>query len=242
MISCYRFITLVVNEGTRNPFEPFNTIKDLVYVYFLGEIVMKKIAGILITLFVISGVSFGQAYIAGMNYQMSVPLGDAKDFVGKTSFVGFGFEGRKFLKPNFSLGFSLQWNSFREEVRGKGFPAVPEPYGEAGIAVDHNREIKAYPILVTAHYYPGKSETFLPYVGVGLGTMRAHWSAETPLDTFTLDEWLLGLVPEIGFIAKVGEDIGFMANLKYNYGFKSGDMPAQSYMTLSVGFLWLHSK
>jgi opacity protein-like surface antigen len=201
---------------------------------------MKKTLTVVALLLLAASLGFGQGYVGGFNYQVSFPLSNMKDFIGKTSWVGFGIEGRKFVKPSLSLGVSFQWNAFREEVRNKAFPGIPTPYDEGGVVIDHNRDTKAYPLLATAHFYLRNNDRYIPYAGVGIGAIRVHQSAETSLDTFSRDEWLLGLAPEIGFIARLGEDFGLLASIKYYHGFKSGEMPSQSFFTVGIGFLWVH--
>ena len=186
--------------------------------------------------------AYAQTALAGMSYQISVPMQNTKDFMEKASFVGFGVEGRRFFGDNFSLGLSFQWNTFRHEVRDK---ALPRGNGDtrssdSEVIIDHNRDFSAYPFLLTAHGYLSKDAKFNPYLGVGVGTIRIHQRADATTQVWKQDSWHWGFAPEIGFIAQIGFDVALMANLKYVYALKTSEVDAQSYVSLVVGFLWVH--
>ncbi|NOR14472.1 MAG: outer membrane beta-barrel protein [Candidatus Aminicenantes bacterium] len=195
---------------------------------------MKKIIAVLCLMIFLGTAAYAQTAIAGMTYQVSVPMDNTKDFIDKASFVGFGVEGRRFIGDNFSLGLSFQWNTFREEVRDEGLPSTPE------VNLNHNRDMSAYPLLLTTHAYLRPSEKFFPYVGIGVGTFRIHQRADATTQVWKRDSWHWGVAPEVGFIAKIGFDVGLTASLKYNYALKTSEAPAQSYVTVVVGFLWVH--
>ena len=189
---------------------------------------MKKLAGILIILLVLSGLSYGQrAYIAGMSYMISSPTDETKDFIDSTGYLGFALEGRKFITDFFSLGASLQWNTFQKEEAG---PALAK------------HSMNAYPLMVNLHFYPTNNNKFIPYAGVGLGALRVYQRVERVFDITEEDAWLFGVVPELGAIVKVGPDVGLLFNIKYVQGFKSDKMPKQSYFSVGIGFLWLHNQ
>ncbi len=186
---------------------------------------MKKLTGIMIVLFLLVGLSYGQrAYIAGMNYMISSPTGKTKDFVDKTSYLGFSLEGRKFVSDHVSVGAYFQWNSFLQEEAG---PALAQ------------HSMNAYPLMATLHLYPSSNEKFIPYAGVGIGGLRVYQRMEKVLSIEEQSAWLFGVAPELGAIIRLGTDVGCLFNIKYIQGFESGDFPTQSYFSVSLGFLWL---
>ncbi len=189
---------------------------------------MKKLTGIMILLLLVTGLSYGQrAYIAGMSYMISSPTENTKEFIDKTSYLGFSLEGRKFLSDFFTLGVSFQWNSF--------FQDVTDP-------IPATNTMNAYPLMATLHFYPTKDNKFIPYAGVGVGAVRVYQREERVLSITERDSWHFGLVPELGAIVRLGTDVGMMFNIKYLYAFESGEMPTQSFFSVSLGFLWLHSQ
>jgi len=190
---------------------------------------MKKVAGLMLVMLLLTGLSYGQrAYIAGMSYMISSPTGNSKDFVDKTSYVGFSLEGRKFVSDHFSLGASLQWNAFEQEEAGPGLA---------------KHTMNAYPLMATVHAYPTNNDKFIPYAGLGIGAVRVYQRKERVMSLDEQDAWLFGLAPELGAVVRLGTDVGMMFNIKYIQAFESKDkMPAQTYFSVSIGFLWLHSQ
>ena len=76
---------------------------------------MKKLLIIAICLFGLS--PFLKAQMLNLNYQMSVPLGDLKDFTNKASFRGFDVEYHQFLGTDerFSIGGAIGWNVYYKD-------------------------------------------------------------------------------------------------------------------------------
>ena len=66
---------------------------------------MKKLLLIAIVLFGMGPLL--KAQMLNLNYQISVPLGDLKDFTNETSFRGMDLEYHKFVTDRFSLGCVL---------------------------------------------------------------------------------------------------------------------------------------
>jgi opacity protein-like surface antigen len=190
---------------------------------------MKKQAAIMIFLLLVTGLSYGQrAYVAGMSYLISSPTGNTKDFIDKTSYLGFCLEGRKFISDHFSLGASLQWNAFQEEEAG---PALAK------------HTMNAYPLMAILHVYPVTNEKFIPYAGIGIGAVRIYQRVEKIMSIDEDDAWHFGLAPELGAIVRLGPDVGMLFNLKYIQAFESGEkVPTQSFFSVSLGFLWLHNQ
>ena len=190
---------------------------------------MKKVAGLMILMLLLTGLSYGQrAYIVGMSYLISSPTGNTKDFVDTTSYLGFCLEGRKFVSDHVTLGASLQWNAFEQEETGLGLA---------------KHTMNAYPLMATVHLYPINNDKFIPYAGIGIGAVRVYQRVESVLDINEKDAWHFGLAPELGAVVRLGTDVGMLFNIKYIQAFESGDkLPAQTFFSFSIGFLWLHSQ
>jgi opacity protein-like surface antigen len=162
-----------------------------------------------------------------MSYMISSPTGSTKDFIDKTSYVGFALEGRKFISDFFSLGASLQWNTFQEEEAG---PALAK------------HSMNAYPLMVNLHLYPTSNNKFIPYAGIGLGALRVYQRVERVFDITEDYAWVFGVVPELGAIVRLGTDVGMLFNIKYVQSFETDKLSKQSYFSVGIGFLWLHNQ
>lgn len=71
---------------------------------------MKKLLIIAICLFGLS--PFLKAQMLNLNYQISLPMNQVKDFTDKASFRGFDIEYHQFLGDQFSIGSAIGWMSF----------------------------------------------------------------------------------------------------------------------------------
>ena len=71
---------------------------------------MKKLLIIAICLFGLS--PFLKAQMLNLNYQISLPMNQVKDFTDKASFRGFDIEYHQFLGDQFSIGAAIGWDVF----------------------------------------------------------------------------------------------------------------------------------
>lgn len=179
---------------------------------------MKKLAVLGILVMALSVGVHAQMF-AGLSYQVSLPTSDTKDFISKTSWVGFGLEIKKVVKENFSLGAEMNWIKFSEEV-------TIGPITE-------RRTINSYPALLTAHYYVGNKEKFTPYIGLGAGIYYIRNKFGNLLD----DNIHLGLAPELGFILRMKPHMGLLGAVRYNHAFEAGGWK-HTYWTAKVGIVW----
>ena len=165
-----------------------------------------------------------QVSYVGMTYNLSFPTGDTKSFVNSNSYLGFAFEARRVIRSGISAGFSLAWNGFEHVV------SVP------GSDLDEKRGLTSVPIMLTTHAY-SSGERFIPFVGVGAGTIYARTTTRT--DQRDLDEtrWHLAFMPEAGCIIRFSEDAGLILNVRYIYGLEAKDFTV-SYWAAGIGLIW----
>ena len=76
---------------------------------------MKKILIIAICLFGLS--PFLKAQMLNLNYQISLPMNQVKDFTDKASFRGFDIEYHQFLGDQFSIGAAIGWDVFYKDKK-----------------------------------------------------------------------------------------------------------------------------
>jgi outer membrane protein W len=94
--------------------------------------------------------------------------------------------------------------------------------------------------MVTGHYYfRSLNDDLLPFVGTGVGTYYNELYTDIGGARFYSDSWQFGLAPEVGLIYSVGYDVGLSIIGRYNYGFETNSLDAQSYWTIKVGLAWL---
>lgn len=191
---------------------------------------MKKIFIILLSAIALS--SSGQSLTA-IQYSMGFGTGDLGDFVSPASFRGFTIDYRKLVKPNVGVGFDIGWNVFYEERAYDTYTSGTVSY--SGKQYRYNNQ---FPMLFAADYYLKPGEDINPFAGLGIGTMYSLRNTDMGQYTLEEDAWNFALRPEVGVLFAANPDMSLSVTGKYYYGFEAGDLPAQSYFALSLGFVF----
>jgi hypothetical protein len=185
---------------------------------------MKKLALGMVLMLVLSGMSFGQKWLAGAYYKISFPAGSTKSFVDKTSFLGGGAELRRFMSEYWSLGVSVDYSYFKRDNAG-----------EDGL---ETRTLKSLPIMATLHFYVQNNASYLPFAGVRVGGFRINKTTESPEGSVTSDKWYFGFIPEVGAVFPLGDSVSLVGAFQFNYAVGEGIRQDQSYYALTLGLSW----
>lgn len=180
--------------------------------------------------------------LGNMTYNMSFPTGNLSDFIDKTSFKGFGIEGRWFQSRNLSLGLSFAWTVFDQRVSDP--IQIVQDGVSATVSGTQIRVVNSLPILATAHFYTGKRrDKFRFYFGTGVGMYYIKQRLEIGLVAFESDNWHFGVAPEVGVIINFSREFTMIVNTKYNYAFSAGEALGGGdnqidYWGINIGFVW----
>lgn len=202
---------------------------------------MKKLLIIAICLFGLS--PFLKAQMLNLNYQISLPLGDVKDFTNKASFRGFDLEYHQFLGQDerFSVGAAIGWNVFykaKNDASGDfKFSGSNDVYTITG---NQYRYINTVPMLAIGRYYFTDGNTAVrPYVGLGLGTSWTEKRLEVGQFASTISRWQFAMSPEVGMYVPISNQFAFNFGAKYNYATKAshGRVPEIQSFTFNIGII-----
>ena len=179
-------------------------------------------------------------FIAIPTYEISIPLGDTKDFVSPASWVGLGWEGRWLMARHATAGFAVGVNEFSERFNG----TTNFPSGSA--TGPQFRYLLSIPVLGTAHYYFGDVDGFRLSVGAGAGIGNMRQVYELGSRQLSRNAWHWILAPEIGTqVLRLGSDLTGLVSLRYNWQSAAGDYVgggARSFdhltLRLGVGERW----
>ena len=185
---------------------------------------MKKLTLVLVLILVLSGMSFGQKWLAGAYYKVSFPGGNTKSFIDKTSFMGGGVEVRRFMGEIWSLGVSVDYSYFKRD--------------NAGEDGRETRTLKSLPVMATIHLYVQNNAAYMPFAGVRLGGFRISRTSESPAGTVSNDKWYLGFIPEVGAIFPLGNSVNLIGSFQFNYAAAEGINRDQAYYALTLGLSW----
>ncbi len=195
---------------------------------------MKKVFMIIIFALV-SVYMYGQDQFWSVTYQVSLPTGDTKNLVEKTSFRGFGIEGRKFVDNNVSIGGGVHWNVFYEKK-----DKLTTEIDNVTLTGTHYNYINAFPFLVNAAYYFNEGSYFRPYLAFNTGVTYTIYRKDVSLYTIKEEPWKFAVVPELGFLFETYGGANFTINFRYNYGMETSNSDPLSYFGVNVGVVWLY--
>ena len=160
-------------------------------------------------------------YMGSFFYNTALPAGYTKDFINAYSWMGFTFEGDRFLSPNVSTGIVLGWQEIYDQT---GFQQYDFPQGAAtGTSYRH---LMIIPILVKGRYWTGGSHqgrNLHPFVGASIGTYYVRQTLDFGIYTAEESNWHFGLAPEGGVVLGQTRGAAWTLLARYNYPFKSGN-------------------
>ena len=199
---------------------------------------MKFILHILFFISLLAIVSEGsaQGYFS-FGYGPSIPMGESKDYIDRTSWRSFSLEGGVFVTRNLSVGAAFSWyGSYKsypwqtyENVNGTNITVTGLQWRYGNL----------YPLVAVVKYYiPLKNERFRPFAGAGLGPYFMNRRLDLSVLSFSENSTQFGFYPEIGFSFWFPLDFALSLDARYNYTVKSNDVPAQSNVAVNFGLIW----
>lgn len=168
-----------------------------------------------------------------LSYSVSFPTAGTANFLDNSaSFVGFGGDWNEEIKSTpLYWGFSLRWLYFRN-VDDKGTFTT----GTTTATGRLYRSVDSFPIALTLKYtVPSGEGRFLPYIGLGAGTI--YGMRELAIGALSQNEygWQFLLAPEAGAVYKVSSMNSALFSVRYDAGFGSDAIAAISNVSLSIG-------
>jgi hypothetical protein len=191
---------------------------------------MKKTFYILLFTIITSS-AMAQDNFMSWQYSVGFGTGDLHNFVSPVSFRGVTYNYSKFTNDNIAVGMEIGWNVFYEK---KGYDTYTfRNFDYSGKQYRYSNNV---PFLFTVGYYKDMESIISPFVNLGIGTMYSERKTSMGSFVFTQDGWHFELKPELGFMYNT-QGASLSVSAKYYYGFKAGDLPAEGYFTINVGFV-----
>lgn len=200
---------------------------------------MKKLLLIAIVLFGMGPLL--KAQMLNLNYQISVPLGDLKDFTNETSFRGMDLEYHKFVTDRFSLGAAIGWNVFYQDKNHAtgdfSFKGNKNIYTMTG---NQYRYVNTVPLTAIGRYFlTDGTSAVQPFLGLGSGARWTEKRLELGQYTSTLSRWQFTFAPEIGMMVPFNDQVALNVGARYNYATRAshGRIPEFQSFTFSIGLI-----
>jgi hypothetical protein len=136
------------------------------------------------------------------SYDVRVPVGNVRSFVGDASWQGVVFETTYSLSDAIAVGGVFEYNMFQEN-----FPPQTITIPNGAITAPSTRYIAAWTISPTVNYFPLRSGLLRPYLGIAAGpvsVLNVTLASDLALRNSQVD---LFVQPSIGtFIRLSGPD------------------------------------
>ena len=170
-------------------------------------------------------------YIVGINYDISVPGGELKDFISETSLLGFSSAGRVYLDKNKSVGLNIGWTRF---LQASDEPLYHDGKWYYGV---QQRSVYIMPFLLNFHYYVNIKKDIRLFAGVNAGfyyvIQKFKLNKEKLLDN-TLHP---GFAPDAGIIQTLSSGIRGIMGVRYNYVIPVRNGANFNYWNFYIGFV-----
>jgi hypothetical protein len=185
-----------------------------------------------------SSLSFCALFAQGnefiFNWQIAVPGQGLEDLLQKTSFQGWNIEYRRALTNTITVGGSLGFNVFHEEIEESTWH-----FDNTAVTSQNQRYAHTVPITVTAHFNPLRNEgsPVQIFMGGGLGTAYVNQEVWAGSYTFQKDSWNFIVYPEVGLRYVMSDETALYFSTQYMYvpsgNFDNGDL---TYWNFKLGF------
>ena len=198
---------------------------------------MKKTRYILLVLCLIAGLNaYSQVvdFYSSVNYGISLPMGDTKNFIKNSSFRGFSFEFGRFITDEISLGFMGAWYVFYEN-----FPKDTYEFDNLTVTGKKYHYINAFPLMLAGRYHFRFGSQLRPYAGAGTGTYIINKTTDMGLYNDQNKNWHFGIYPEAGILFELGTEMYFNLGARYNYAFKAGG-DQHSWLSFQAGITFIY--
>lgn len=170
-----------------------------------------------------------------IQWNISMPYGDFKDWIDETSIRGIEFGGNYHFETNVTLGGAVGYGAFFKKT-----PRMTVEYGSNTVTAVQFRDLYNYFFLAEAGYAYRSDFLVTPYARVGIGAYYTEQVLQLGLVYWRDESWDFGVRPEIGALIQIpNSGIGFIVNGKYNAIIDYGnDLENLNFFTVGIGFVF----
>ncbi|GAA4842708.1 hypothetical protein [Algivirga pacifica] len=175
------------------------------------------------------------AYMS-ITHSSAISIGNSRSFIDNNSFIGWGFDYRKTVGDQWTIGGSIQSNRLYQNIPGY---SIVEGSDGTHYGGKEFRYLDAFSLMVTSHYYTGEFGKFRTFIGGGVGTYYINREQEVGMKLFYDEAWHLGVAPEIGLYLPIYNKLHLSSSLKYNVAIKNNTRNTQSWISGNIGIGWI---
>jgi len=166
----------------------------------------------------------------GLAWSLSLPTGDMKEFTDDFSLRGFNLEYRRFQRSDLAFGLNVGYNVFNEE---QDDTFIGENFAVTGKQWTYINTVPIYASVFKFSSSNKRDGRF--FFGGNAGTAWLEQRRTLGLYETKEDNWHLAVAPEVGYHFPWDAFLGY-ASVRYNYLFEAGEVPAQGWIEIKLGF------
>ncbi len=183
--------------------------------------------------------AFAGDWFYNVNYNVAVPGRQMRPFIHNTSFLGFGFDARKMVSTQTSIGASVGHQIFYWKTN------EPVTLQSGFFSGSSYRFLNTIPAMLSVHHYFGRFDRIKPYLGFNAGGFFAWQRSEMGIVVMEGRQWRWGAAPEAGIIVPIGQmNVNIGTKLSYlglPGGSGLGDSQKQLFFSFNVGLILHHN-
>lgn len=195
---------------------------------------MKKL--FLLIAFSVSSVSLllAQGNEFNFSWQIATPGQGMEKLLQKTSFQGWNIEYRRALSNTITVGGSIGFNVFHEEIKQATWH-----FDNTAVTSQNQRYAHTVPLTVVGHFNPLRNQgsPIQIFMGGGLGTAYVNQEVWAGSYEYRKDGWNFIVYPEVGLRYVMSDETALYFSTQYMYvpsgNYDNNDL---SYWNFKIGF------
>ena len=168
--------------------------------------------------------------VFGIAWGLSVPTGDTNDFISNISFRGASAEWRNFYMRDAAYGINIGWNVFNDTDDST------VNFENAAVTGKRWSYINAVPVYGGwFKYFSDDKRSSRFFAGMNAGGAWIERRMDVGFVSIQEDNWHFAVAPEVGWQLPWDSFLGYVG-ARYHYAFKAGNMEAQQWLEIKIGF------
>ena len=180
---------------------------------------------------------FGQEGRVIFNYNPSVAMGSANDFISSMSWRGSNLDFRFEVADNIEVGAIISWN-YLYERKDRAVYSSTAYGGTVDVSAVQSRYLNIIPLTAQGFYYFKKEDqTLWPYAGLNIGAYSVDYEKYWGNILDEEESWNFGFAPSVGVLLPVpGGNVSINAQARYNFvAFSYEEINNISYFDFNLG-------
>jgi hypothetical protein len=176
-----------------------------------------------------------QNFASVTSYVLSIPSGDARDFITNPSWLGIRWEGVWAVGRRTAAGVAFSVHDFMEDNSG----TTNHPWG--AVTGQQRQNLLITSGMATGRWYPLADQTLRPYLGLEAGVVYTEETHQLGLSRIVRGAAHLAVAPEAGWQFPIVHGVDGLVSARYTLPVRNGPYiggaRSDPFFALSFGIL-----